>query len=220
MILILIGPPGSGKGTQAKMLMRKYNIPQISTGDILRAEIAKGNALGKKVKKIMDAGNLVSDDIVIDIIENRIEEKDCKNGFIFDGFPRTIAQADGLKELLAKKTLRLDKVLNVAINDKEVVKRISGRWTCKGCEEIFNSYTKPEKEKGKCDKCGGELYQRDDQKEEVVKDRLKVYRNQTEPLINYYKNSEDYKNSDVFADIDGMPSIGVVFKAIIKILKY
>ena len=166
----------------------------------------------------MAAGNLVSDEIILGIIEKRIEEKDCKNGFIFDGFPRTMAQAEDLKELLQKKGLKLDKVLNVGISDEEVVNRISGRWTCKACGEIFNTYTKPEKEKGKCDKCNGELYQRDDQKKDVVKERLKVYRKQTEPLIDYYENSEDYKGSSVFADIDGMLSIDDVFAAITKIL--
>ena len=218
MIIILLGAPGSGKGTQAKMLKNKYNIPQISTGDILRAEVAKGSELGLKAKEIMDAGNLVGDDIILGIIEKRIDEEDCKDGFILDGFPRTIAQADGLKELLGKKSLKLDKVINVDVPDEEVVKRISGRWTCKNCEEIFNTYTKPEQEKGKCDKCSGELYQRDDQKEDVVKDRLNVYKKQTEPLIEYYRNDEHYKENNVFVDIDGTLSINEVFEEILKIL--
>jgi adenylate kinase len=212
MILILLGPPGSGKGTQAKMLMQKYEIPQISTGDILRAEVKKGSELGMKAKEIMDSGGLVGDEIILGIIDSRIDEEDCKKGFILDGFPRTIAQADGLKELLEKKSLKLDKVINVEVNDEEVVKRISGRWTCKECEEIFNTYTKPEKEKGKCDKCSGELYQRDDQKEEIVRDRLKVYNEQTQPLIKYYKNEDN------LVDIDGMLSINEVFEEVLKIL--
>jgi adenylate kinase len=212
MIVILLGPPGSGKGTQAKMMVEKYKIPQISTGDILRAEVKKGSELGLKAKAIMDAGQLVSDDIILGIIENRISEQDCKPGFILDGFPRTLPQADGLKKLLAKKKLRLNKVINIKVDEEEVVKRISGRWTCKSCEEIFNTYTKPEKKKGKCDKCGGELYQRDDQKEAVVRDRMKVYKQQTEPLIKYYTKE------GMVMDIDGLQEIDAVFADIVDAL--
>lgn len=210
MILILLGPPGSGKGTQAKMLVEKYKIPQISTGDILRAEVKKGSDLGLKAKAIMDAGKLVSDDIILGIIDKRIDENDCKKGFILDGFPRTIPQADGLKKILAKKKLKLNKVINIAVDDEEVVKRISGRWTCRKCEEIYNSYTKPERKKGACDKCNGELYQRDDQKENIVRDRLKVYKSQTEPLIAYYKKE------GCFADINGLQSMKKVFEDIVN----
>ncbi len=212
MIIILLGPPGSGKGTQAKMMVDKYKIPQISTGDILRAEVKKGSELELKAKAIMDAGKLVSDDIILGIIENRISEEDCKKGFILDGFPRTIPQADGLKKLLAKKKLRLKKVINIKVDEEEVVKRISGRWTCRGCEEIFNTYTKPEKRKGICNKCGGELYQRDDQKENVVRDRMKVYKQQTEPLIKYYTKE------GMVMDIDGLQEINKVFEDIVDAL--
>ncbi|MFH1439458.1 MAG: adenylate kinase [Candidatus Woesearchaeota archaeon] len=218
MILILLGPPGSGKGTQAKMLMEKYGIPQISTGDILRAEAAKGSELGRKAKEIMDSGKLVSDEIILDIIEKRINEDDCKKGFILDGFPRTIVQADGLKKLLGRNKLKLDKVINVNVKDNIVVERISGRWTCKECEAIFNTFTNPPKKKGICNQCKGELYQREDQKENVVKDRLKVYREQTKPLIDYYKNNDTYKKAGVFAEINGSLVIKKVFETIVKVL--
>ena len=194
------------------MLMQKYEIPQISTGDILRAEVKKGSELGMKAKEIMDSGGLVGDEIILGIIDSRIDEEDCKKGFILDGFPRTIAQADGLKELLEKKSLKLDKVINVEVNDEEVVKRISGRWTCKNCGDIFNTYTKPEQEKGKCDKCSGKLYQRNDQKEDVVRDRLKVYKKQTQPLIDFYKKEGN------LVDINGLLPINKVFKKILKVL--
>ena len=218
MIIILLGAPGSGKGTQAKMIMEKYNIPQISTGDILRAEVAKDSELGKQAKEIIDTGKLIGDDLILDIIENRIKEEDCKNGFILDGFPRTIVQADGLKKLLDKNKLKLDKVINVEVDNETVIKRISGRWTCKKCEAIFNTFTNPPKEKDKCDECGHILYQRDDQKEEVVRERLKVYRDQTEPLIDYYKNKDVYKKDNVFVDVDGKLPIDKVFEEIVKVL--
>ncbi|MBT4824550.1 adenylate kinase [Candidatus Woesearchaeota archaeon] len=210
MRFVLLGPPGSGKGTQAKMLMKKYNIPQLSTGDILRAEIKKKSKLGNNVKAIIAAGNLVSDDIILNIIEKCDKNGTCRDGFILDGFPRTITQANGLKKLLKKRDLKLNKVININIPDKEVIKRISGRWTCTNCKEIFNVYSKPEKKKGKCDKCSGELYQRDDQKEDVVKDRLKVYKKQTAPLIEYYKKEKN------LIDINGILSIKEVFEEILK----
>lgn len=212
MILILLGPPGSGKGTQSKRLMEKYHLPQISTGDILRAEVAKGTELGKKAKQIMGSGKLVSDDIILGIIKNRIEEPDCKKGFIFDGFPRTIPQAEGLKELLKQKRLKITKVLNITLDDEIVVQRLGGRWTCTKCGAIFHTFTNPPKKKGKCDNCNGELYQRDDQKEKAVKERLNVYKRQTEPLIEFYKKEK------LLIDIDGTPPIDEIFGEITELL--
>ncbi|MBI4453644.1 adenylate kinase [Candidatus Woesearchaeota archaeon] len=213
MILILLGPPGSGKGTQSKRLMEKYNLPQISTGDILRAEVGKGTELGRRAKAVMDSGKLVSDDIILGIIKNRVEEPDCKKGFIFDGFPRTIPQAEGLKELLKQKRLKITKVLNIHLDDEIVVQRLGGRWTCTKCGAIFHASTNPPKKKGRCDKCNGELYQRDDQKESAVKERLNVYKKQTEPLINFYKKEK------LLVDIDGTPSIDEIFKEITELLE-
>ncbi|MBT4539910.1 adenylate kinase [Candidatus Woesearchaeota archaeon] len=212
MRLILLGPPGSGKGTQANMLKEKYDIPHISTGDILRAEIKKKSKLGLKTKKIMDSGKLVNDNIVLGIIDKCIETGECKIGFILDGFPRTIVQAESLKQSLEKRKIKLNKVINIIVSDEEVVKRISGRWTCKNCGDIFNTYTKPEQEKGKCDKCSGKLYQRNDQKEDVVRDRLKVYKKQTQPLIDFYKKEGN------LVDINGLLPINKVFKKILKVL--
>lgn len=212
MILILLGPPGSGKGTQSKRLMEKYKLPQISTGDILRAEVAKQTELGKKAKQIMDSGKLVSDEIILGIIKNRIEEPDCRKGFIFDGFPRTIPQAEGLKELLKQKKLKITKVLNIILNDETVVQRLGGRWTCTKCGAIFHTYTNPSKKKGTCDNCNGELYQRDDQKEKAVKERLNVYKRQTEPLIEFYKKEK------LLVDVDGKPAIGEIFREITELL--
>src|SRR3989338_3320179 len=212
MILILLGPPGSGKGTQSKRLVEKYKLPQISTGDILRAEVAKGTELGRKAKAVMDFGKLVSDDIILGIIKNRIEESDCKKGFIFDGFPRTIPQAEGLKELLKQKKLKITKVLNIILDDETVVQRLGGRWTCTECGAIFHTFTNPPKKKRTCDKCNGELYQRDYQKESAVKERLNVYKRQTEPLIEFYKKEK------LLVDIDGKPQIDEIFKEITELL--
>jgi len=182
MKLILLGPPGGGKGTQAKRIVEKLGIPQISTGDLLRAEAASGSALGKKLKEYMDAGKLGPDDLIIDIIRKRISEPDAKKGYIFDGFPRTMAQARAL-DTFAK----VDVVLNIKVPDQEIVGRLTSRRTCKKCGAIYNLRSIPPKVAGKCDKCGGELFQRDDDNEKTVMNRLGIYHSQTAPLIEFYR---------------------------------
>jgi len=182
MNLVLLGPPGVGKGTHADDVSMRYKIPKISTGDIFREEMKKQSKLGKEVSKYMETGRLVPDDIVIDVLENRINQRDCSNGYILDGFPRTIPQAEALEEIT-----EVELVVNFVAKPKTIIDRITNRWTCKDCSAIYNSlFIKPKKE-GICDKCGGELYQREDQKLEVVEHRLKVYEEETKPLIDYYK---------------------------------
>jgi adenylate kinase len=182
MKLIFLGPPGVGKGTQAKMLSKEYGIPQISTGDLLRSEMSKESEIGKKIKNVMGSGDLVSDDIVITLLRKRIKKEDCKNGFILDGFPRNINQAEELKKISG-----IDCVVYFECPDEELVKRISGRRVCSDCGAIFHiHYKKPKKERI-CDKCNGVLFQRKDDNEETVRSRLKVYKEKTEPLIKYYK---------------------------------
>jgi adenylate kinase len=187
MKLILLGGPGVGKGTQAKMISKKYGIPQISTGDLLRAEIGKGSELGKKLEIILKSGELVSDEIVVALIKKRIKEEDCNKGFILDGFPRTINQADELA-----KITEIDYVVSFECPDEELVRRISGRRICSDCGAIFHIYYNKPKNEGICDKCNGVLIQRKDDNEETVRSRLKVYKEKTEPLINYYKNKDNF----------------------------
>lgn len=183
MNLIFLGPPGVGKGTVAKMIVKEKGIPQISTGDLLRAAVKEGSELGKQAKTYMDSGKLVPDDLVINLLKERISKEDCKNGFILDGFPRTIPQA----EALDSSNVQIDKVLNFKASEETIIQRISGRRTCKKCNAIYHVTNIPPKVEGVCDKCGGELFQRDDDKPESVKKRLDVYKQQTAPLINFYK---------------------------------
>ena len=190
--LIFLGPPGTGKGTIAQMLNKKYGIPQISTGDLFRENTKNNTPLGKKVKTFMESGKLVPDELTFEMLKERIAKKDCKNGFILDGFPRTLAQA----ELLEKHNVKIDHVLNFTASQKTILDRLSGRWTCKGCGAIFHEKNIPPKAHGKCDHCGGELYQRDDQKPDVVKVRLKEYNEKTHPLVAHYKKKK------LLADID------------------
>jgi len=187
MNLILLGAPGSGKGTLAKNIVRNYNIPQISTGDILRANITFGTELGLKAKAYMDAGKLVPDELVIDLLKQRLEEKDCKNGFILDGFPRTIAQAEALE-----KIARIDSVIQIDLPFDVIEDRVVNRRICSNCGEIYNATTYDKKE---CSKCGAPLYQRDDDKLETVRSRLEVYEKQTAPLINFYSEKLHKVNS-------------------------
>lgn len=182
MKLILLGPPGGGKGTQAKRIVERLGIPQVSTGDLLRAEAASGSALGKKLKEFMDAGRLGPDDLIIEIIKARVAKPDCANGYIFDGFPRTMPQALALESFT-----KPDIVLNIKVPDSEIVRRLTSRRTCKECGAIYNLQSIPPKVAGKCDKCGGALFQRDDDNEKTVLNRLRVYRDQTEPLIDFYR---------------------------------
>ncbi|HPD18621.1 MAG: adenylate kinase [Candidatus Goldbacteria bacterium] len=196
MIIILLGPPGAGKGTYSQRLIEFYKIPQISTGDILRAAVKEGTELGNQAKDYMDKGLLVPDEIIVGIIEERIMEKDCAGGFLLDGFPRTVNQADSLEFIFKRNNLKLKGVINFIVNDDVLYKRLTGRRLCKNCGANFNIFTLPPQKEGVCDKCGGELYQRDDDKEDVIAKRLMVYKSQTEPLIEYYKKREILKDID------------------------
>uniref|UniRef100_A0A7C5V6G8 Adenylate kinase n=1 Tax=Caldicellulosiruptor owensensis TaxID=55205 RepID=A0A7C5V6G8_9FIRM len=187
MRLILLGAPGAGKGTQAEYLSKRFSIPHISTGDILRENVKNETELGKKAKEYMDKGLLVPDEIVIEIVKDRISKEDCKNGFLLDGFPRTIAQAEALDKVLQELGQKIDKVLNIEVPDEKILERMSGRRICKNCGASFHVIYRPPQKEGVCDVCGGELYQREDDKEETVKKRLEVYHAQTQPLIDYYK---------------------------------
>jgi adenylate kinase len=213
MKLILLGPPGAGKGTQAKRLVDKYNIPQISTGDMLRAAVREGTQLGVEAKKFMDAGQLVPDSVVIGLIEERVAKPDCKSGFMLDGFPRTVGQADALKGVLSNRGLVIDHVISIEVPNEELVERLTGRRTCKACGAGFHVQFDPPKKAGVCDKCGGELYQRDDDKEATIRNRLKVYEDQTAPLIAYYKKA------GLLRPIAGQGSIDDIFARITSVLK-
>ena len=191
MNFIFLGPPGAGKGTLAKQVAEAYNIPHISTGDIFRENIKNGTELGKKAKAIIDAGGLVSDEITIDLVKDRLSKDDTKNGYILDGFPRTIPQAEALDTFAS-----IDAAVDFAITDAEVVERLGGRRMCRKCGTPYNITAAPPKVEGVCDKCGGELYTRDDDTDEAIKHRLDVYREQTEPLINYYKGKGKLKEID------------------------
>ena len=186
MRIILLGPPGSGKGTQAKMLVDKYHVPQISTGDLLRAAVAAGSALGQQAKAIMEAGKLVSDELVLGMIRERLAENDAKNGFILDGFPRTEGQAAALDGLLAELDWPLDGAILMEVDMDALVKRLTGRRTCAGCGQMYNVYFSPPAHDGQCDKCGGELTQRADDNEATITHRLEVYTAQTAPLVDFY----------------------------------
>lgn len=183
MKLIMLGPPGAGKGTQAEFLSEKYGIPQISTGAIIRSVIASGSEFGKKLKALIDDGNLISDEDVLSLIKERIEEPDCAAGYIFDGFPRTIAQAEALE----KMGIAIDKVLSIELSDEEILKRLSGRRECASCRATYHIDDKPPVEEGICDRCGGELICREDDKPETIKHRLAVYEESTAPLKAYYE---------------------------------
>lgn len=188
MRIILVGPPGAGKGTQAESIKKKYDIAHISTGDILRANVKAGTELGKTAKQYMDAGNLVPDDLIIAMMEFRLQEPDTKNGFLLDGFPRTRRQAEALDELLERLGLSLDAVVELDVSDEVVVKRLSSRRVCRQCGEIYNTLTKPAGTEGVCGICGGEVIRRDDDKESVIRSRLSVFHEQTAPLIKYYRD--------------------------------
>ncbi len=190
MNLILLGPPGAGKGTQALRIVERYRIPQISTGDILRAAVKEGTPLGKKVKTFMEQGQLVPDEVVIGIMEERLKAPDCQRGFILDGFPRTVGQAEALQTILTRIGKEIDHVINIDVDPEELVRRLTGRRTCKQCGAMFHvSFHPPEKE-GVCDRCGGTLYQREDDQEKTIRTRLKEYQDRTFPLIQYYSREK------------------------------
>jgi adenylate kinase len=202
MRMILFGAPGSGKGTQAKHLMRDRNIPQISTGDMLRAAASSGSDLGKRVKSIMDSGQLVSDDIMLGIIEERLDEPDTANGFVLDGFPRTLAQAKGLEKLLDEIGKPLDAAVLMDIDFDILLKRLTGRRTCSTTGKLLNIYFSPQEEIDECVNSGGELLQREDDNEKTIRDRLDVYRRHTEPVIEYYRSRGKLKSIDAEGSVD------------------
>jgi adenylate kinase len=211
MNIILFGPPGAGKGTQAKKLVDFYKIPQIATGDILRANVREGTELGLAAKEYMDKGELVPDEVLIGIIKNRLIEPDCEKGFILDGYPRTIPQADALGEILVEIEKPIDVVLNFEVPDEDLVERISGRLMCKCGASYHKTFNPPEKD-GICDACGAEIYQRADDTADAVQNRLDVYKKQTQPLIEYYDET------GILRTLDGTTDINVVFEEIKAIL--
>lgn len=201
MRLILLGAPGAGKGTQAEMLTKLYDIPCISTGNIFREHISKNTELGQKAKAYMDEGKLVPDSLVIELVKSRITQDDCKNGMIFDGFPRTIPQAEALDVMLKELNIPIDFVINVEVADELIIERMAGRTVCPSCGASYHKVNKPSKVSGKCDLCSADLIQRDDDKAETVKKRLDVYHEQTEPLIAYYKEQGK------LVDVDGVGAV-------------
>jgi len=213
MRLVLLGAPGAGKGTQAKKLIERYSIPQISTGDILRKAVQDGTPLGKEAKSYMDRGELVPDSVVIGIIKERLKEDDCKKGYILDGFPRNVAQAKALDEMLSSLNSPLDYAISIDVPFDELMKRLTGRRTCKSCGQMYNIYFSPPKNNGICDKCGGDLYQRDDDKEETIRKRLEVYEAQTAPVIGYYREK------GILKSVPGTGEIDDIFNKIISILE-
>ncbi len=210
MDFILLGPPGAGKGTQAKLMIDKWNIPQVSTGDILRTAVREGTALGIEAKGFMDSGELVPDRVVIGIIAERLREEDAAEGFILDGFPRTIPQAEALQEILDDLGRNIDHVISIEVDDEELVTRLTGRRMCKGCGESFHVVFNPSDKEGVCDRCSGELYQRDDDKEQTIRQRLAVYSDQTQPLIAFYEKQGKLRR------IDGTGSIEEIFSRVVN----
>jgi adenylate kinase len=196
MKLILLGAPGAGKGTVAKLLTEMDGSVQISTGDILRAAVKAGTELGKKAEAAMKAGELVSDDLIMGIMGERLKEDDCKAGFLLDGFPRTIPQADALKGLLENMGIKLDAVVNLVVPREEILNRLTTRRTCVDCGAIYNVRSNPPKQEGVCDKCGGDVVQRDDETEEAISKRLDVFNEQTAPLVEYYRNEGNLLDAD------------------------
>ncbi|CQR71631.1 Adenylate kinase [Sporomusa ovata DSM 2662] len=213
MFILLMGPPGAGKGTQAAQLVENFKIPHISTGDMFRAAVKEGTELGKQAKACMDAGGLVPDSVTIGIVKERLAKDDCQKGFILDGFPRTIAQAEALDRTLAELTIKLDRVVNITAPGSELVGRMTGRRICKGCGATYHVVFNAPKQNGICDKCSGELYQRDDDQEKTVINRLSVYQVQTQPLIEYYQDK------GLYTEINGLQPIQTVLKDIVDSLR-
>lgn len=212
MRLVLLGPPGAGKGTQASAIVKKYNIPHISTGDIFRANIKEGTELGKKAKEYMDKGLLVPDDVVVSIVKDRLTKEDCKEGFLLDGFPRTVNQADALDKELSQMDIKLDKVVNIDADKEILIARAIGRRICRECGATYHIKFNPSKVENVCDIEGGQLFQRDDDKEETVAKRIEVYLKETQPLIDYYKEK------GLILNVDGTKPINEIFEEIVKAL--
>ena len=212
MKIIMLGAPGAGKGTQADKICAKYNIPHISTGDIFRANIKNNTELGQKAKSYMDQGLLVPDELVVDLVVDRVKAEDCQNGYVLDGFPRTIPQAEALDAALAKEGAKVDFAINVEVPDENIINRMSGRRACLTCGATYHIVHIPTQVEGVCDKCGADLVLRDDDKPETVKKRLDVYHEQTQPLIDYYTSKE------VLHEVDGTVDMEDVFGAIVDIL--
>ncbi|MBN2796188.1 MAG: adenylate kinase [Clostridia bacterium] len=213
MRLILLGPPGAGKGTQAANIVTKYNLPHISTGDIFRANIKQGTELGTRAKAYMDKGELVPDSLVVELVEDRLSKDDTQVGFMLDGFPRTIYQAEALDAVLGNMGTSIDHVINIVVDPTVLVERAVGRRICKNCGATYHVSFNPPAEEGVCDKCSGELYQRSDDNEETVSNRISVYTNETAPLVEYYEKSGKIRT------IDGLQDIDKVFSDIEKVLK-
>ena len=212
MRIIMLGAPGAGKGTQAKRIAEKYDIPHISTGDIFRENIKNGTELGNKAKAYMEAGDLVPDELVLELIMDRFEKEDCANGYVLDGFPRTIPQAEALDEALEAKGQAIDNVIDVDVPDEHIITRMAGSRTCAHCGAIFHLEHMPPKIEGKCDQCGGHLMMREDDQPETVLARLKTYHEQTQPLKDYYGAK------DLVHSVDGTQDREVVFENVVKIL--
>jgi len=212
MKIIMLGAPGAGKGTQAKKIAEKYQIPHVSTGDIFRSNIKEGTQLGRKAKEYMDQGALVPDELTIGMLMDRIQQEDCKNGYVLDGFPRTIPQAESLQKAITEMEQQIDFAINVDVSDENIINRMSGRRACISCGATYHIVYNPSKVPGVCDVCGSELVLRDDDKPETVKKRLAVYHDQTRPLIDYYKEA------GVLVNVDGTQDLNKVFLDITDIL--
>jgi adenylate kinase len=209
--LIFLGPPGAGKGTQAKEVGRHFGVPHLSTGDMFREHVGRGTELGRKAKPIMERGELVPDEIVLGMVEERIGRPDCANGCVFDGFPRTIGQAEKLDEMLERRGLAT-RVVHIAVAYESLFRRLTGRRSCKVCGEIYNIYDRPPKAEGRCDKDGGELVHRADDREDVIRERLAAYERQTKPLIEYYSAR------GVLVEVDGGAAMDAVTQSVMKVL--
>ncbi|BFH65433.1 MULTISPECIES: adenylate kinase [Paenibacillus] len=213
MNILFMGPPGAGKGTQAEVIVNEFGIPHISTGDAFRLAIKQGTPIGIKAKEYMDQGLLVPDDVTIGIVEERLQQSDCEKGFLLDGFPRTLSQAEALDEILSRLNTQLDHVVNLKVDRDKLMARLTGRRICKSCGATYHVIFNPPKQEGVCDKCGGELYQRSDDNEESVGTRLDEYINKTAPLLAFYENK------GLLRQIDGDQEIGTVSKEIVSVLR-
>jgi adenylate kinase len=213
MDIILLGPPGSGKGTQAQKMMERYHIPQISTGDILRGAVKEQTPLGVEAKGYMDQGKLVPDEVVVGIVRERLKGSDCDGGIILDGFPRTVPQAEALDTTLGEIKREINHVVSIEVPNEELVRRLTGRRTCRNCGAMYHIIFGPPTKEGVCDKCGGELYQRDDDQEETIRARLRVYEEQTAPLISYYRGK------GLLRTIDGVGEIEEIFRNIVQAIE-